>query len=50
MGQVHDTFDEEKMLQFLKREQEVGGSIDEQNNLKRPVAAHRYEHQVCFGC
>lgn len=46
---MEETFDEEKMLQFMKREQELGGSIDEQNNLKRPIAVsgHRYEHEVC---
>ncbi|KAF6018199.1 C3orf67 [Bugula neritina] len=45
---MEETFDEEKMLQFMKREQELGGSIDEQNNLKRPIAVsgHRYEHEV----
>lgn len=47
---VDDTFDEQHMLQFLKREQELGGSLDEQNNVlkKPPPKPGQYEHQVHF--
>ncbi|XP_067933834.1 protein CFAP20DC-like [Watersipora subatra] len=44
--QLNETFDEKQMLEVLKKEQEVGGSIDEQNNLRRPVATHHYQHEV----
>lgn len=41
-----DDIDEKRMLDYMKREQELGGSLDEQNNLRRPVAPNQYEHQV----
>lgn len=36
------------MLQFLAREQELGGSLDEQNNVlkKPPPKSGQYDHQV----